>query len=478
VADSARPANETAPGRFTGMGSFMLVWSGQAVSLVGNSVLRFAFVFETWSATGRATALTTLSLCALLPQVLLSPLAGAFVDRVNRRTALQLADGGGLLIVALLSLLHFTVGLHTWEVYAAVMLLGAAASFQFPALGAAVPLLVSRKEQLQRANGLLASAKSTADVGGPALGGLLVAFSGLGFILLADLISFAVALVAIRVVRLHGDPAPKGATAKDGGPRKKLTADAVEGMRYLFRFPSLRDLLLAFCVVNLVMVFGFAAVQPMVLARSGGDTSALASVNTAIGVGGLAGGVLMAAWRGPRKRARGMMLGIIGMCLSAQVAMALAGNVVGWCAAILVGAALMPMVNGVMQALVQTKVPREWHGRVFGAVMFLSQISVPVATAVSGPLADHVFEPRAATGDGIFTVLGPLLGNGPGTGMATMLLLAGLCGVAVATLSMTRRTVREIDTLLPDVEAEDSGGRGELRDQPPPARSQTTVPED
>ncbi|MFJ8632678.1 MFS transporter [Streptomyces sp. NPDC093568] len=452
MADAARSQDDTAhdggrEGRFTGMGPFMLVWSGQAVSLVGNSVLRFAFVFETWSATGRATALTTLSLCALLPQVLLSPLAGALVDRLRRRTALQLADGGGLLIVALLGVLHFTGGLSTWEVYGAVMLLGCAAAFQFPALGAAVPLLVD-KSQLQRANSLLASAKSTADVGGPALGGLLVAFSGLGFIIVADLVSFALALAAIRVVRMPGDTGPGKPAA--GGPRTRLLTEAAEGMRFLFRYPSLRDLMLAFCLVNLVMVFGFAAVQPMVLARSGGETAALASVNTAIGIGGVAGGLLMAAWSGPRNRARGMLLGIIGMCLSAQVAMALAGGVVGWCAAILVGAALMPMINGVMQAIVQTKVPQEWHGRVFGAVMFLSQISVPLATAVSGPLADHVFEPRAAAGTGIFVVLGPLVGDGPGSGMAAMLLIAGLCGITVAVLCMSRRTVRDIDSLLPD----------------------------
>lgn len=470
MADSARSLDDTArdggkPGRFAGMGPFMLVWSGQAISLVGNSVLRFAFVFETWSATGRATALTTLSLCALLPQVLLSPLAGALVDRLARRTALQLADGGGLLVVALLSVLHFTDGLHTWQVYAAVVLLGSAAAFQFPALGAAVPMLVD-KGRLQRANSLLASAKSTADVGGPVLGGLLVAFSGLGFILVADLVSFALALAAIRVVRLRGDTGP--AKEPGGRARGKLVAEAVEGLRFLFRYPSLRDLMLAFCVVNLVMVFGFAAVQPMVLARSGGETSALASVNTAIGVGGIAGGLLMAAWSGPRNRARGMLLGIIGMCLSAQVAMALAGGVVGWCAAILVGAALMPMINGVMQAIVQTKVPQEWHGRVFGAVMFLSQLSVPLATAVSGPLADHVFEPRAEAGTGVFVVLGPLVGDGPGSGMAAMLLIAGLCGITVAVLSMTRRTVREIDTLLPDADADpgeggtgDGGGAGD-----------------
>ncbi|MEJ8671135.1 MFS transporter [Streptomyces sp. MS1.AVA.1] len=166
--------------------------------------------------------------------MLLSPLAGAFVDRVKRRTALQVADGGGLLIVALLGVLHFTGGLHTWEVYAAVMLLGSAAAFQFPALGASVPLLVD-KAQLQRANSLLASAKSTADVGGPALGGLLVAFSGLGFILVADLVSFALALVAIRVVRMRGTPVPRASRragrARSSPPRPWRGCGSSSGIR-------------------------------------------------------------------------------------------------------------------------------------------------------------------------------------------------------------------------------------------------------
>ncbi|MER5889916.1 MFS transporter [Streptomyces sp. NPDC001941] len=432
------------PRRLAGMGPFVLVWGGQVVSLVGNSVLRFAFVIEAWSAGERATAVTLLSLCALLPQVLLSPVAGALIDRSRKRNALQVADAGGLLVVVGLGLLHFLYGLQAWAIYPAVVLLGACAAFQYPAMASAVPMLV-RKDQLQRANGLLASAKSTADVFGPALGGVLIAFAGVGFIIVADAVSFALALVAIRIVRLNGDKPGSGA-------RKPILADAAQGLRYLFREPCLRDLMLNFCAANLVMVFGFAAVQPMVLARTGNDSAALAAVNTAIGIGGIAGGLLMAAWGGPRNRGRGMMAGIIGMCLSAQVAMALAGNVVGWCAAILVGALIMPMINGSMQAVVQTKVPQEWHGRVFGAVVFLSQISVPLATGISGPLADHVFEPQAAAGTGVFTVLGPLLGDEPGSGMAAMLLIAGLCGIGVGLWGLARRTVRDIDVLLPDQE--------------------------
>ncbi|RXX41592.1 MFS transporter [Streptomyces alfalfae] len=433
-------------GRFSDAGPLLLVWSGQAVSLVGSAVLRFAFIIEVWSSGEQATAVTALSLCALLPQALFSPFAGAIIDRIRKRSALQIADIGGLLTVGALTLVHFFGGgLEPWQVYPATVLLGVSAAFQLPALTAAVPLLV-RKDQLGRANGLLAGARSAAGICGPALGGVMVALSGIGAVLVIDLASYAFALIGVRIVRMRGDKVPEGA----GAPRTKITAEAVDGLRYLFRHASLRDMTVNFCTVNLVMVFGFAVIQPMVLLKSG--NGALAAVNSAIGVGGVVGGLLMAAWGGPKNRGRGMMLGIVGMCLTAQLAMSLAGGVAGWCAAMLLGSLLMTLVNASMQAIVQTKVPHEWQGRVFGAVMFLSQISVPVATAVSGPLADHVFEPQAADGAGVFVLIGPLFGDGPGSGMAGMLFLAGVAGLAVALWGLASRSIRDIDVLLPDID--------------------------
>ncbi|MFF1448600.1 MFS transporter [Streptomyces sp. NPDC058274] len=443
----------------------MLVWSGQAVSLVGSAAVRFAFIIEVWSTGEQATAVTALSLCALLPQAVFSPIAGAIVDRITKRAALQIADAGGFLVVGALALLHYLGALQSWQIYPATLLLGICAAFQFPALSSAVPLLV-RKDQLGRANGLLAGAKSAAGIGGPALGGLMVALFGIGPTLLVDLASYAFALVGVRLVRLTGDKAAPRTADGHGGPLRRITAEAVAGLRYLFRIPSLRDLIVNFCVVNLVMVFGFAVIQPMVLLRAG--NAELAVVNSAIGVGGVAGALLMAAWGGPRNRGRGMMLGVVGMCLSALIAMALVDGVIGWSLAILVGALLMTTVNSSMQAIVQTKVPQEWQGRVFGAVMFLSQISVPLATAVSGPLADHFFEPQAADGSGLFTVLGPLLGDAPGTGMAAMLLLAGVAGTVVALWGLASRSIRDIDVLLPDVDASGDSGPAAPTDEATP----------
>ncbi|WP_399929598.1 MFS transporter [Streptomyces kanamyceticus] len=466
AAGKAEPPGKAAPrggqkqrtGRFSDTGPLLLVWSGQAVSLVGSAVLRFAFIIEVWSTGEQASAVTALSLCAVLPQALFSPFAGAIIDRIRKRSALQIADAGGILAVGLLALVHFFGGgLEPWQVYPATVLLGISAAFQLPALTAAVPLLV-RKDQLGRANGLLAGARSAAGICGPAIGGIMIALTGIGAILVIDLASYAFALIGVRIVRMRGDKVPEGA----GAPRTKITAEAVEGMRYLFRQASLRDMTVNFCVVNLVMVFGFAVVQPMVLLKSG--NGALAAVNSAIGIGGVLGGLVMAAWGGPKNRGRGMMLGILGMCLSAQLGTALVGGVVGWCAAMLAGAVLMTVVNTSMQSIVQTKVPHEWQGRVFGAVMFLSQISGPLAMAFSGPLADGVFEPQAADGSGVFVVLGPLFGDAPGSGMAAMLFLAGVAGIAVALWGLASRSIRDIDVLLPDIDDETEREGGEKDD--------------
>jgi MFS family permease len=430
------------------MRRFWVIWFGQVVTFVGNSVLRFAFVVQAWAAGERATQVVLLAVCAALPMVLLSPVAGAVVDRLRKRTALRLADLGGLVTVGVLSAVYFSGHLQLWNIYLVVVLLGATAAFQYPALMSALPLLVP-KAHLQRANGMLAAAKSTSDVGGPALAGVLIAASGLGVILWVDLASFVVALICVQVVRFADEPSG----ADSGRPRRKLFADSLEGLRYLFAQPSLRAITLIFFVVNLVMVLGFAVIQPMILARTGNDTAVLASVLTSIGIGGIAGGLVLGAWGGPKSRVRGMMLGVIGMCLFSQVLVATVHGVVAWCVAVLAGAMLVPMVNGAMQTIIQTKVAPERQGRVFGAVLFTAQISAPLAMASSGPLADHVFEPQAATGSGLVGLLQPLVGTGPGSGMAAMMLIAGVFGAGVAVWGMRHRPIRDIDLLIPDLDS-------------------------
>ncbi|MEU4216982.1 MFS transporter [Actinoplanes sp. NPDC026623] len=430
------------------MQRFAIIWSGQFITLVGNSVLRFAFVIQAWTAGQQATQVVLLALCGVLPQVLLSPTAGALVDRCRKRTALMLADLGGLVVVGGLTVVYFVGHLELWQIYLAATLLGATAAFQYPALSSAVPLLVG-KAHLQRANGLLGTARSTAEVCGPALAGVLIGTSGLAAILWADLLSFVAGLATIWSVRFAEE---RPGRAPGGAPRRRLIGDSLDGLRFLFARPSLRGLILIVFTVNLVMVFGYSVLPPMILARTGNDTAALAAVLSSIGVGGILGGLVVGVWGGPRSRIRAMLLGILGMCVSSLIAVAVVRDVRAWCAAVVVGAVLMAIVNSTEQAIIQTKVPSDRQGRVFGAVLAVSQVSVPLAMALSGPLADHLFEPQAATGTGLVGRLQPLLGTGPGSGMAAMLLIAGVGGSVVALWGLSSQPVRDIDRLVPDIE--------------------------
>jgi hypothetical protein len=182
----AAPGSKNFRSPLEGMGPFTYLRLGQAVTLLGNSVLRFAFVVRAWGDGYHVTTVTLLSVCAVLPQVLLSPYAGSLVDRISRRVALQLADLGGGAVVCALSGLYFSGHISLWEIYASVVMISAAAAFQYPALSSTVPVLVSQT-RLQRANGLLSTAQSVATISGPALAAPLLLAFGLGWILVVDL---------------------------------------------------------------------------------------------------------------------------------------------------------------------------------------------------------------------------------------------------------------------------------------------------
>jgi MFS transporter, DHA3 family, macrolide efflux protein len=452
------------------MGRFGVIWTGQLVTLLGNSLLRFAFVIHTWETGGKATDVALLSVCATLPQAVLSPTAGAVVDRVRKEVALRIADAAGFVTVSGLAALYFAQSLQLWEIYVAVFCLGASSAFAFPALSSAVPLLVPRRH-LQRANGLLGSANSGASIFGPALAAVLLRVSGLGSILWADLITFVVALVSVYAMPRTDKPVRHEAD----GSRRGLAAETAEGIRYLFGRAGLRGLVIVDFCANLVMVFGYAVVQPMVLARTGDNTGDLAAVLACTGLGGIFGGLLMAAWGGPDNRVRGTMLGIVGMCLTSLIGTGLARDVPGWCAGIFLGTLLMPMINSTMQAIIQTSVPAGLQGRVFGAVGSVSQIALPIATITSGLLADHVFNPQAAAGSGLVGFLRPVVGGGPGAGMAVMLLLSGVLGIVAPVLGLRNRAIREMNRPAPEARPEPPA---EPPAEPAPALAPEAAPED
>jgi len=153
--------------------SFFTIWLGQALSLLGSSLVQFALIWYLTTETGSAVVLTTATLVAMLPQILIGPIAGSIVDRSNRRRLMIAADSGIALATLVLAAL-FALGLtQIWHIYLVLMFRSLGSAFHGPALIASTSLMVP-KEQLSRIQGLNQTLQGALSLFSPPLGALLI----------------------------------------------------------------------------------------------------------------------------------------------------------------------------------------------------------------------------------------------------------------------------------------------------------------
>lgn len=434
-----------ASARLSGMRGFTLVWAGQFVSLLGTAMTQFGLTIWAYQLTGQATALALVGFFNFAPTIILSPIAGALVDRWNRKLAMMLSDlGAGAATIAVF-LLYSSGNLEIWHLYAAGAVTGAFQAFQFPAYSASISLMIN-KEQYGRASGMLALADSASTILAPPLAGLFLALLGLSGIMLIDIVTFVFAILALLVVFI---PQPE-VTAAGAEGRGSLLGEAVYGFRYIVARPSLLGLQLVFLAINLLASLALAVFAPMILARTNQEANALALTQAANGAGGVVGGLLMSVWGGPKRRVHGVLLGMAASSLFGQMLLGSGSGLFVWVVGAFNLSFLIPLINGSNQAIWQAKVAPDVQGRVFAARRMIAQLTVPVAFLLAGPLADRVFEPAMMPGGALVDVFSGFSGVGPGAGMGVMFVIFGAFGVAVGLGGYLFPAVRDAENLLPD----------------------------
>jgi len=443
-----QPAGERSRHQLAGMRGLSVVWVGQLISLLGTGMTRFAITIWVWQITGEATALALVGFFSYAPVVAMSPIAGALVDRWNRKAVMAISDlGAGLSTVIVLVL--FTTGrLEIWHLYVTGAIAGAFEAFQFPALSAAISGML-RPSQYTRANGMMSLAEYASSIAAPIFAGILLAAIGIAGILVIDIVTFLIAVSLLALVFIpQPDRSSEGVEAAG-----TLWSESIYGFRYIWRRPSLFWLQSTFLFVNLTGTLAVTLIAPMILARSGNNELALATVQSALGVGGVAGGLLLAAWGGPQRRIHGVLLGFIGVGLLGQCLLGIGRDIVIWAIAAFFLAFFLPFINGSNRAIWQAKVAPDVQGRVFAASRLLAQISAPVAMLLAGPLADRVFEPAMQPGGALADAFGWLAGTGPGAGMGLLTVLMGLMVVLTGFAGYSFQLIRDVETLLPDHQA-------------------------
>lgn len=437
---------ETAVSTPRTMRTFMIIWLGQIISLIGSGLTSFGLAVWIYDQTGQATPFALTVMFGNLPRIILAPLAGALIDRWNRRWVMIIADSGSALITVG-ALVLLTLGqLEVWHIYLIAALGSILSTFQEPAYTASVSLLVPKKD-LGRANGLLQMGQALEMLIAPVLAGVLFALIGLRGLILIDFITFFFAVGALLLVQIPQPPRQETAVST---PATSLWQESWFGWHYLRQRPGLFGLLVYFALVNFFLNFTAVLLGPLVLSFS--NATALGTAQAVGGVGMLAGSIVMSAWGGPKHNRVPIVLGLIAIASLGIFVAGLQPTAVFVAAGLFILMFTVPLGSGTSQAIFQSKVAPNVQGRVFAIRTMISRSMMPLAFLLAGPLADRLFGPLLDEGGALAaTAVGTLVGVGPGRGIGLLFMASATILFATSLLMFTSPRVRHLEAELPDM---------------------------
>jgi len=366
---------------------FFTIWSGQALSLVGSSLVQFALVWYLTRETGSATILASATLVALLPQVVLGPFVGTLVDRWNRRVIMIVADTSIALATAVLMALFALNVIQVWHIFVLMFVRSLGGAFHHPAMTSSTSLMVPR-EQLARIAGMNQTLQGLVTVFAPPLGALLISLLPTQGVLAVDIGTAVLAVVPLLFINI---PQPQRQIDLANGTAEQTSywQDLGEGFRYVVRWPGLLGLILLAMMLNFLLSPSSALLPLVVTKVFNGGAAQLGWVESAFGIGIIIGGLILSAWGGFKRRIITSFFGVIGIGLGVVLTGLAPANIffVLLAANFLVGFAQV-FANGPLHAIFQSTISPEFQGRVFSLIGAGAAAMMPLSMMVAGPVAD------------------------------------------------------------------------------------------
>ncbi|KAF3884402.1 MULTISPECIES: MFS transporter [Nostocales] len=425
------------------MQTFIILWFGQLVSLLGSGLTGFALSLWVYKNTNSVTQFALISVLTMLPNIIISPLAGALGDRWNRRWLMILGNCGAGLSILSMTLLLFIGHLELWHIYVATTASSAFNALQWPAYDATIAQIVP-PQHLVRANGMFQLGLAIAQLISPVLGGFLLVTIQIQGVLILDGISFVFCLVMLLLVRL---PKP-GTTTKAEVSKNFVWKDSLVGWNYITTRPGLFWLLILNCIYHFVE--GIAVVLSTPLFLSFTSTTVLGTMLSIGGSGMILGTAFISTWGGGKRR----IYNVLGFMLLGGLCMLLAGlrrDVVLCTVAIFVHFFSLPIVVSSRQAIFQSKIASDVRARVFAVNRMLINLSLLLAYLVAGPLADRVFEPLLTVNGPLAGSVGKIIGVGPGRGIGLLFIIMGMLLIAAIVTSYLSPRLRRVESDIPNV---------------------------
>ncbi|MFN8441248.1 MAG: MFS transporter [Caldilineaceae bacterium] len=428
----------------SGFRTFLIIWAGQFVSMLGTGMTRFALLIWAYQQTGSATTLALLGFFAWLPFIIVSPIAGVWVDRLDRRRVMIWADVGSALLSVFVLTMLLTGHLAIWQIYLLEGMSSLFDAFQLPAYMASVSTLLDKKDYA-RANGLRSLAFDGTQIVAPILAGLLLPWIGIGGVMTIDLSTFVVAMITLLIVAIP--LIPKSNT----GGEESFWHEVRFGSRFIFARPGLLGLMLIFAGIEFFATLTYFAVLPtLILKRTGGDEGALGLVQATLGAAGVVGGILVSTFGLPKRKIHAVLAGCGLSFLFGDFLFAIGRSLSWWMVAAAVAAVFIPFIVSADRTIWQNKVPPSMQGRVFSTSNAVRWGTKPIAFLIAGPIADRLLEPAMQAGGALAPIFGWLVGTGAGAGIALMFVGTSIFGSLISFGGYLVPALRNVETALPD----------------------------
>lgn len=380
---SAPHHRDTRSGPFASLTNrlFARYWAALVLSMTGTWVRITAMGYLVYDITGDPFKLGLISFAQAAPELIFGPIAGAYLDRIDRRKVLLAVQATYMTMMTLLTVLVVTGAVAYWHLLAIALIVGTATAFDWPARLSIVPALVERRH-LQSAVALNAAAFNGSRVIGPTIGGWLIGGVGLafcfGFTTVAAL-PFTLVLFTMAAIRpqSHVD-----------APREGAWASLIDGYKYIWHNRSMRALL-SVDIIPIALGMSYSTMAPAIAKDVlGMGSEGLGLLLTANGIGSLTGTLLVAVLSGVRMRGRIVVVGVAGFG-AMLIVFGLSGSVWLSIPTIIVLGLVYATYSTMNDTLIQTNVDNAYRGRVMAAYSMFWGLS-PIGGLLAGFLATYV----------------------------------------------------------------------------------------
>jgi DHA3 family macrolide efflux protein-like MFS transporter len=357
---------------------------GQFVSMFGSMLVQYAITWHITLKTMSGVWLALFTCAGLLPMVLISPFAGVWADRYNRKYLINISDLAIAVTSLILAVVFLVRGENLWLMLVAVILRGFGQGIQAPAVNAIIPQIVP-PEHLARFNGIQGAIQSLTMIASPMLAGAMLSFLPIQYIFFIDVYTAA---VGISVVFFLVQVAPHEKAEKGQG-MSAYFFELIEGLRYIGGSAWLK-VLLAYTAFFGILMAPAAMLTPLQVTRTfGWEVWRLTAVEILFSLGMVLGGIAISAWGGFKNKVHT----IIMACFLFGVTTFLFGvvpNFWGYLLVMLACGMTVPFFNTPSATIMQTKIPPQIMGRVFSILTMINSLAMPLGMALFGPLSNAV----------------------------------------------------------------------------------------